>query len=412
MSLNTQLTIKLTNPSGESTITVSYKPSGVQATDYLSSTKTLDSLLNLGTETSELYSQLSTLNTLLKSKVIIHDYLVSQGVNTEDVSADLNTKMLTVSKLLNSLPQIKLSQVITLLTNSFVKESNFYDFSLGLLEVVGKKIKSELNDDFTKIKRRIDPSWKVNVLIESVNSSTYQKTSSFSFKDNYEFVICDIGGVENITYTISTMFISSIKPYVDIYMEKIVTDALRSLHGQHESPYGIHNQIEKLAWNLFNEDGSNRHEELTAYSQFDDLVKSYEEKFSDASLYRPLHNTYPHRQVTAAVSMSDDARPKSSKLDYKNFGTYHNSYHYNYMELKKKELPTPPFLTLEEIKESIHRTKRYFTIYKLGEDAISKLLELKDLENFSLVVSALKVTINELMDAVCLLYKEDSELTV
>ena len=70
-------------------------------------------------------------------------------------------------------------------------------------------------------------------------------------------------------------------------------------------------------------------------------------------------------------------------------------------------------MTLSEIQDSIHRTKRYFTVYKLGEETITKLLEQKEtLINFSSIVSALQTANNKLVSAICLIYKEDSEFTL
>jgi len=408
-SLNTQLTINLSQLGSTNTVSVSYKPGEVQATAYSPTVKTLNSLLGMGTKTNPLHAELSKLNNLFTTQVNIQEHLVAQGVQSEDIKPELTTKKVSVIKLLSSMPSSKQYQLVSILTNTFIKEPEFYNFSIGLLDVVGEKIKSELAGDFTKINRRIDDSWKVQVSIESINTHSYHKTSSFSFKDNYEFLISDIGGTDSITKTISTMFGSSIKPYADIYMEKIVTEAFRVFGGTHESPYGIYNQIEKLAWNLFCEDGSKRHTEPTVYSQFDELVQTFEITFPDNIFYRPV----PQRQVTAAISMTDDAHPRTGNLDYKNFGTYHNSYHYKHLELKKKDLPIPPFMTLDEIQESIHRTKRYFTVYKLGDETITKFLEQKDsLNDFPTVVSVLQTAIDELVSAVCMIYKEDSELTL
>jgi hypothetical protein len=416
-ALNTQLTINFTEPSSKNAVSVSYKPSEFQAWNYSTNAKGLDSVLTLGTKTNVLHGQLSKLNTLLTSQVNIHEHLASQGV--QNVKPELAAKKLIVSKLLNSLPSQKLEQVISLLTSLFIKDDNFYDFSLGMLDVVSEKIKTDLNGDFARIKRRIDDSWYTTILIESVNGYSYQaqsKTSSFSFKDNYAFTICDVGGVNNVTKTISSMFGSSIKPYTDIFMEKIVSDAFRTIHSYGETPYGIHNQIEKLAWNLFQEDGSKRHldSEPDIYSQFDEIVAIINEGLVGASYFcPPPFSGLPKRQITAAVSASDDVLPRTTKINYKDFSTYHNTYYYNFLELKKKGIVTPSFQTLSEIRESIIRTKRYFSVFTLGGTSITKMLEQKEsMTTFENVVSALETVVSEIVNAVCLLYQEDSGLSL
>ena len=417
---NTQITINLTEPISKNTVSISYKPSEFQAWNYSTNVKNLDWVLALGTNTNPLHNLLSRLNTLLTSNVNIHDHLISQGIT--NVKPELATKKLTVGKLLNSLPYKKLEQVISLLTNLFVKDDGFYDFSLGMLDNVSEKIKIDLNGDFARIKRRIDDNWYTTILIESVNGYGYQsKTSSFSFKDNYAFTICNIGGVDNVTKTISSMCSSSIRPYTDIYMEKIVSDAFRTIHLHYESSLGIHNQIEKLAWNLFQEDGSKRYKdlvliraldsELDIYSQFDELLTIFNDSLIGTSYFFPPG--LPKRQITAAVSASDDMLSRAVKIDYKNFNTYHNTHYHNFLELKKKGVVTPPFQTLDEIHELIARTKRYFSVFKLGETSITKMLEQKDsITSFESVVLTLETVVSGLINDVCLLYQEDSETSM
>lgn len=418
-ALNTQLTINFTEPVSKNTVSVSYKPSEFQAWNYSANIKSLDGVLALGTKTNILHGLLSRLNTLLTSQVNIHEYLISQGIS--NVKPELATKKITVGKLLNSLPFQKLEQVISLLTSLFVKDDDFYDFSLGMLDGVSEKIKTDLNGDFARIKRRIDDSWSTSIIIESVNGYSYQsKTSSFSFKDNYAFTICNIGGVDNITTVISSMFRSSIRPYTDIYMEKVVSDAFKAIHSYGETPYGIHNQIEKLAWNLFQEDGTRRHLDLDSdsdsdiYSQFDEMVAMINESITETSYFcPPPFSGLPKRQLTAAISASDDIIPRHTKIDYKNFSTYHNTHYYQFLELKKKGVFIPPFQTVSEIRELIVRTKRYFSVFALGEISITKMLEQKEsLITFENIVSSLETVVHGLVNDVCLLYQEDSGINL
>ena len=55
--LSTQLTIKLTDVTCKNTVSISYRPSEVQALNYSTNTKSLDSVLSLGTKTTELHGQ-------------------------------------------------------------------------------------------------------------------------------------------------------------------------------------------------------------------------------------------------------------------------------------------------------------------------------------------------------------------
>jgi len=410
-ALNTHLTIRLTEMGSKNEVTVSYKPSEFQATTYGAHSKSLASVLSLGTVMCPLHNTLSRLNTLLTSQVNIHDHLVSRGLSPK---AELVDKKLTVSKLLNSLPYQKMSQVINMLISTFVKETDFYDFSLGMLKVVSNKIKTELDGDFVKIKRRINDAWSAHVTIESVEGYSYHsKISSFSFKDHYGFKICDVGGVDEVTNKISEMFSSSIKPYTDIYMEKIIGESFRTIQTHYETSHGIHSQIEKLAWELFTESGTKRHPVSSIYTHFDELVTMFRENFVDTSLFSlPAPFAYPKRQITAAVSASDEVLSSSSKFNYKDFSTYHNTHHYNFLELIKKGLPLPHFMTEVEISLSIARTKRYFSVFRLGEATIATVLEQKNtLTTFESIVVALESSVNSLIDAVCLLYNEDSELS-
>lgn len=409
-ALNTHLTINLSEECSTNSVSVSYKPSEFQASSYGSRDKSIDSMLALGTKSCPLHKTLSKLNSLLASQVNIHEHLAKRGLTS--VKLELINKKLSISKLLNSLSFQKLNQIITLLTNSFVKNKDFYDFSLGVLDVVTDKIKTELDEDFTKIKRRIDKSWSTNVSIESIDGYSYHgKASSFSFKDSYKFKICDVGGVDNITKTISEMFASSIKPYTDIYMEKIANDSFKSIQIHYETSQNIHSQIERIVWELYGQDGTKRHSNSAIYEQFDELVTMFSEKFSESSYHFPPSFGLVKRQVTAAVSFADNMLSNFTKPDYKDFSSYHNAHYYNFLELQKKGLPLPRFMDENEIMVSIARTKRYFSVFGLCEASIASFLENKDsLTNFETIVDALESTLNNLIDDICLLYNEDSEL--
>ena len=408
-ALNTHLTINLSEEYKNNSVSVSYKPSEFQASTYGSRDKGIDSMLVLGTKSCPLHESLSKLNSLLASQVNIYEHLGKQGLTS--VKTELINKKLSVSKLLNSLSYQKLNQIITLLTNSFIKDNDFYDFSLGMLNVVTDKIKTELDEDFIKIKRRIDDYWSANVTIESIEGYSYHgKISSFSFKDNYKIKICDVG-VDKLTEIISEMFGCSIKPYTDIYMEKIAHDSFKSIQIHYETSQNIWQQIERIVWELYMEDGSKRHSDSAMYEQLDELVKMYEEKLSESSLHFPQTYGLVKRQVTAAVSFADNKLSNFTKPDYTDFSSYQNAYHYNFLELQKKGLPLPRFMTENEIMVSIARTKRYFSVFRLCETSIASFLEHKDsLTNFESIVVALESSLDNLIDAICLLYNEDSEL--
>lgn len=405
-ALNTHLTINLSEEYSNNSVSVSYKPSEFQASSYGSRDKGIDSMLVLGTKSCPLHETLSKLNSLLASQVNIYEHLGKQGLTS--VKTELINKKLSVSKLLNSLSYQKLNQIITLLTNSFIKDNDFYDFSLGMLYVVTDKIKTELDEDFMKIKRRIDNYWSANVTIESIEGYSYHsKISSFSFKDNYKIKICDVG-VDKLTEIISEMFGCSIKPYTDIYMEKIAHDSFKSIQIHYETSRNIYSQIERIVWELYTLDGTKRHCDSVMYDQFDELVIMYGEKFSDSSYHFPSTFGLVNRQVTAAVSFGDNI---FSKPDYKDFSSYQNAHHHNFLELQKKGLPLPRFMTENEIMVSITRTKRYFSVFRLCETFITSFLERKDsLTNFESIVVALESTLDNLIDAICLLYNEDTEL--
>jgi hypothetical protein len=213
-------------------------------------------------------------------------------------------------------------------------------------------------------------------------------------------------------------------------MEKIVNDSFKAILTRCEVSQGIHSQLESLAWELYTTDGNKRHwnsdldsvsvsdsdsipDSVSAlYAEFDELVTMFFKKFAETSFYCSPAIGGVKRQVTAGISAGISAGSTSgsvSKFDYRDFTTYHNTRQHNYLELKKKGLPVPSSMTESEISISISRTKRYFLVFGLCEASITSVLE-HSFDSFSSIVLALESSINKLVDAVSLLYNEDSEL--
>lgn len=146
------LGVKLTD--GDNTISLNYEPGEFQYSHQ--HTKDIEHVLSMGSKITPLYESLYRLNELLTTEHNIYDYLVAKGMT--DVNPSLKLKKLGVSRLFNSISALKLEELTTLLSNIFIKESSFYDFSLGMLDIVNQNIKKGLDYDFVKINRRINKS--------------------------------------------------------------------------------------------------------------------------------------------------------------------------------------------------------------------------------------------------------------
>jgi hypothetical protein len=402
--MNTQLVIKLEK--NDNSISLTYKPSEFQAGYQI---RDLKYIMSLGSKTTILYDNLSKLNSLLSTEYNIYDYLVAKGVT--DVNPSLKLKKLKVSRLLNSVPATKLDELTTILSNAFIKDVSFYDFSLGMLEVVSQNIKKGLDTDFIKINRRINHHWFANVTVETTEGYSYQaKGSSFSFRDNYKFRLDELESLENITKSISEMFATSIRPYIDIFMEKIVPDAFRNIRSFCSGSSNIHHQFEQLAWELYDEHERRRHTDDTIYDRFNELTLS----FTDKSVAIPQLSMFaaPKRSYTAAISAASTSDESTININYAKFSTYYNTFHQQWINRDKKGLEHPKFMNLSEINALITRIKRYFGVIKIGDMVFNDILSKKDtLTSFTDIIHILEEEVFKYVDAVCEHYHIDSEIS-
>lgn len=404
--MNTQLNIKLA--SGNSVIGLTYKPTEFQI--GYSGTKDIKTILKMSSSSTKLHESLITLNKLLSTEFNIYDHLISRGIS--DVDEKLKLKKLTIPRLFNSIPFTKVSEISKLLSDSFIKESDFYDFSIGMLDYVSQNIQRGLDYDFVKINRRIDPSWTADIIVETTEGYTYQtKTSSFSFKDNYKFELSSLDESNTITKVISDLFVASIRPYADIFMEKIIPDTFRSIHSFGGAfSRNIHHQFEQLAWELYTPTGTQRHSDNSEiYSKFAELTALF---FEQNSIIPYNVSTPLPRAITFAVSAASTCEETNIKFDYTKFDTYHNTFHQQWIVREKDSLEHPKMMDICEIETLIHRVKRYFGVVKIGEVAFDNIIGKKDAYTcFADIVSNMTESIYKYVDSVCELYALDAEIS-
>jgi hypothetical protein len=269
------------------------------------------------------------------------------------------------------------------------------------------KIKKDLDLDFIKIKRRIDNNWNMIITTESTNNfQNNSKVSSFSFKDTHYYNLKDTG-IEYLTNIIAESFAKNIEPYADIFTEKIVSDSFRGIRSFSESPFGIYAELERLAWEIYNENKPDENIDKE-FTELCDLY--YRETFTNNNYYlAPPFDL--KRQCTAAISMSVSTNNINPKINFKKIDSYYNSYQKKIAEIIKEGLEVPPKMTGIEILSNIARIKRYFKIIKLSKTSFNKILEEKDtITNFENLVNILEKSINELFDQVCKIYYEDTEM--
>lgn len=404
--MNVQVTIKLqqiTDSIENNNITMTYKPTEIQTFHNI---KDLNELLEIGKK-NDLSEVLGKFNDFLKGSVNIGEKL--ESLKVENVKSELFNKKIFVNKLLNSISRQKLNKIIQFLTNLFITNSEFYDFSLGLLEFIQKKIKFDLNNDFAKIKRRINDSWIATITVESIETYSYcQKSTMFSFKDNYNFKIADIGGIDKLIDKISEIFVNSLEPYIDVSMEKIITDTFKKIQYYSDNQYSIYSHLERIAWEIDNLKLDNSE----ILRNFNDLCEAYFNLFSEnqyCGVLPPLNNSFV-RQHTVATTESKNFEP-IGKINFNDLRTYHNSYQHKIISLQKNELPLPKSMEINEINETISKCKRYLNIISLGEKFISEILEEHDTAtNLKDSVNIFEIKINQLIDEICIFYNEEPEL--
>lgn len=396
--MNIQLSIKivrdLQNPL--SSILMTYKPSDFQYYTYYNK-KSLDHVLELGNK-CHLYDSLKDFIDYIKKDTII-------GEKIENCSkSELFNKKISVSNLLNTLSHQTLDTLVNHFITNFIKDKDFYEFSVGLTENTSLKTKNELKHNFLKIKRKIKGASNVSVTVENVDVANHTKSSYFSFKDIYSFNIGGIYDEDFLHIHITELFNESVEPFCDMFMEKIITDAFTNLRSYNENQYKIYSQLERLAYEI----NMNKECDEGIVKNFDELCDKFFTNFPDYTPNPSMLNA-SKRQVTIAFSVSDETTQKPPlKFDFNDFGTYNNNYYLKIMNLKKSDLPIPEKLNSEEILNLIYRTNRYFDIYKLCNQIFSKFLEENtSFDSFEDLVYKFKGCCDKLINQVCNLYYEN-----
>jgi hypothetical protein len=165
--------------------------------------------------------------------------------------------------------------------------------------------------------------------------------------------------------------------------------------------------LEKIAWELYTETGAPRHTSNTSlYTQFNQLIAMFTEKVKQTHFHYPPYVSHPVRQVTATLSLTDvDLYENATDFNYKNFATYHNTYHRKFLEAKINGTVLPEHSTESEIVTTITRTMRYLTIVDLINDSVTKLIESTNTsETFDSMVDSFNTFANRLINDVCVIY--------
>lgn len=396
--MNIQLSIeidsKFINP--VSTVSMTYKPSDFQYYSYYNK-KSLDNVLELANKCH--------LSELLKDFIDYYKKDTVIGEKLENCSkSELFNKKISVSNLLNTLSYQTLDALINHFITNFIKDKDFYDFSVGLTKNTNFKTENELEHILTKVKRKINDNSNVSVTVENIDVVNHTKNSCFSFKDRYSFNIDEKYNKDFLHKHIGELFNKSIEPFCDIFMEKIITDAFTNIRSYNENQHKIYSQLERLAYEI--NIGKECDEHIV--KKFDELCDKFFINFSD---YVPIPSMLDasKRQVTVAISVSDEPmKKKPFKFNFNNFGTYSNNYYLKIMNLKKSDLPIPEKLNPQEILNLIYRTNRYFDIYKLCNLTFSKFLEENtSFDSFEHLVYKFKECCDSLVNQVCNLYHEN-----
>lgn len=388
-------------------VTFTYKPSDFQSNSSFNK-KTIKNLLDLGNN-GHLSNILTKLNTLIQKNIIIGNQLKILGF--DNINPELENKKFNINNIINMFSYHLFEKFSTILTNTLVKNINFYDFSLGIIKNTTIKIEKELDETLIKIKRKINTECegkgKVFVNVESIDGYNTGKTGIFSFNDSYNFDISQIGGCDFLTKTIIKVFNKSIEPFADIYMEKIICDVFKNIRSSCSIQHNVYLQMERLAYEIYSEQDTKKE----IKESFQELCVLFHKIFNDFIPYS-LPESFQRRQVTVTTSFSDFSNAKLTKFDFKNFNSYHNSYQHKINKLKKDGLELPKKLDIDEIKKIIMRTKRYYIIHNLSNSSFSNFIEsIASEDNFETVVLKFEEMINLLINEICKIYYENAEIT-
>ena len=394
--MNIQLSIKINSESinPATSVLITYKPDFQYYSYY--NKKSLENLLEIGNK-CHLFDLLKDFVDCIRKDTII-------GEKLENCSkAELFKKKINVCNLLNTLSFQTLETLINHFVTNFIKDKDFYDFSVGLTKNTSLKFENEVNHNLVKVKRKINSNSNVDVTVENIDVVNHTKSSYFSFKDTYSFNIDLTYNKDFLHKHITELFNKSIEPFCDIFMEKIITDAFTNLRSYNENQHKIYSQLERLAFEI----NIDKECDQGIKTKFDELCHRF---FSNFSNYIPIPSIYDSskRQVTVAVSVGDNSSTKPSKFDFNNFGTYNNNYYLKITNLLKNNLPVPKKLNSQEILNLINRTNRYFDVNKLCNLTFSKFLEENtSFDSFEDLLCKFKECCDILINQVCNVYYEN-----
>jgi hypothetical protein len=347
--MNIQQTVSFYESKGNKTLTVQYKLENIYSSFF---NKSLDDLVNYG-KNCHLKDLLKNLIKLLNDNININEKLEEKGYEHKMI---LNDKKIYNKKIINCLSYSTLEKFIKILENAFTNNNEFYNFSLGLLDIAKEKIKKDMSKDFKIIKRVINSEWWFEIITEGTNILHYGN----SFKNYIKYVI-DYEDKEHYELAfpelISSSFIESIEPYTDILMEKISSNIFKSLHLNVDSPFGIYNKMEELAWNIYGQEldykyinNYHRDEFNKIKEDYEKLCSLYTKEFSEYNVYlsSPLNLK---REQTMATFTENNFTQKI--IDFKDFKTYNNSFMIKYFQNIDKGIDFPLKNNLDEIINNI-----------------------------------------------------------
>lgn len=401
--MNIQQTVSLYDNKCSRTLTLQYKFENIQSSSYY---KSLQDLVNYG-KNCHLKDNLENLITLINDNINIGEKLEEKSYSHN--KAILNKKKIFNKKIINCMSYSTLDKFTKILANAFTSDADFYDFSLGLLDIAKDKIKKDVLKDYNIIKRVVNPDWWFEIITEGTNILHYGNL--FKNYSKHHIIQMNDSYANEFSELISSSFIQSIEPYSDILMEKITGNIFRSLCNNIESPFGLYDKMEELAWKIYGQELDYRYinnfkndEFKKIQEDFKNLCDLYTKEFTEHTMYSssPLNLK---REQTIAVFADEILTPKI--INFKDFKSYNNSYMKKYYEIIDKGLDIPLNKNLEEIKNNINRTKRYLDITIYCKKTFSEFLNNCETDNFETIIKKFEKFLTNAQEYICELYSID-----